>query len=91
MSQVTVKRLSIFTGKNRLPDSVYAEFSDGRHLALDYQVTWAQCFATLSRGRGIECEYRRHMPSGVSPTEFDRKDWAEICLRFYRELTGGLK
>ena len=90
MSQITIKKLSINLDKNDLPQDIFAQFSDGRWLTLDYQQTWQQCFATLSgnkrTGRRLETSYRYNLPTDIETTKLTRRDWEQVCYRYYEEL-----
>lgn len=88
--KITIKKLSIHLDKNDLPQDIFAMFSDGRWLTLDYQQTWQQCFASLSgnkrTGRRLETSYRHNLPTGIETTKMTRQDWANVCFAYRMEM-----
>lgn len=92
-STTTITKLNISTHKDSVPIQVYAVFNDGRHLTLDYQRTWQQCFASLSgnkrTGRGLETAFLHHIKTdGInSPwATMTREDWANVCFAYRMEM-----
>jgi hypothetical protein len=88
----TITKLQITTHKDGVPNRIFAVFSDGRHLTLDYQRTWRQCFATLS-GNGNrlyeDAEFLRHIRAFKSSGAWDTvttKDWANVCFAYRMEM-----
>ena len=88
---LAITKLAITTHKDGIPNHIYAVFNDGRHLTLDYQRTWQQCFASISgnkrTGRSLEAEFRRHMPTYGMTADMTRVDWAKVCFAYRMEMT----
>ena len=87
-----ITRLTIKTHEDGVPNRIFAVFNDGRHLTLDYQRTWRQCFATLSgNGNRVyeEAEFLRHIRAFKSSCTWDTvttEDWANVCLAYRSEM-----
>ena len=91
INTITITNLSIemreWARRDELPRSVFAVFSDGAHLRLDYQVTWRQCFAALrfvEMPVFIERPFRHHVTK--SWAEMTDEDWISVCLAYREEM-----
>lgn len=88
---IALTKLNISLDRNDLPVFIYAVFNDGRRLQIDYQKTWRQCFVNISgdkrNSRGLETSYRHNIPDDIETTKLTRRDWEQVCYRYYEELT----
>ena len=88
---LTITNLIVKLDKHQLPRDIHATFSNGCRLHLDYQKKWQQCFVFVTGyvyNVFTHKPFRHHIPEEIQTKDMTRKDWADVCFKYFVELRG---
>jgi len=89
---LTITYLSVRLDKYKLPREIYAVFNDGCRLQIYFQKRWRLTSTYLEtdteRLHLDASPFRHHVPDEIQTKDMTRKDWANVCFKYYMELRG---